>query len=106
MLYRVLDSLAELPVEEVRVVVGYRAEQVRATLSSEQPTVGTSAARLSFAEQRQQLGTGHAVQIALDASPAVSSEHLMVLPGDAPLLRPGTIHKLYQDSQMGAHIAE
>lgn len=66
------------------LVVGYGKEQVRAAIGDE-PVV--------YVEQEEQLGTGHAVQIALAAvDPAV--ENIVVLYGDMPLVTPETLAKL------------
>src|SRR5690242_1707798 len=59
---------------EVVVVVGHQAEQVKALVSG-----------VTSVEQKQQLGTGHAVLSARDALSGFSG-NLLVLPGDVPLV--------------------
>jgi len=68
----------------VWVVVGHQADAVRA--AAEPFAVRTVV-------QRPQLGTGHAVAQALKVLPR-GSARLLVLPGDAPLLRPETLQAL------------
>ncbi len=66
------------------VVVGHRREEVTAHLHEIDPTA-------RVAVQAQQLGTGHAVGVALDD--AVTGT-VVVLPGDAPLLNAQTLAEL------------
>ena len=68
----------------VWVVVGHQADAVRAA-------VEPFGARTVV--QRPQLGTGHAVAQALKALPR-SRGRVLILPGDAPLLRPETLQAL------------
>ncbi|HQZ16253.1 MAG TPA: bifunctional UDP-N-acetylglucosamine diphosphorylase/glucosamine-1-phosphate N-acetyltransferase GlmU [Vicinamibacteria bacterium] len=84
-LHYVLDLCEELGAETV-VVVGHQAAAVREACSSWP--------RLGFATQEPQLGTGHAVQVALGALPADGALPVLVLAGDVPLLRAGTLRAL------------
>src|SRR3989304_1685776 len=68
----------------VGVGVGHQADVVRAA-------VEPFGARTVV--QRPQLGTGHAVAQALKALPR-SRGRVLILPGDAPLLRPETLQAL------------
>jgi bifunctional UDP-N-acetylglucosamine pyrophosphorylase / glucosamine-1-phosphate N-acetyltransferase len=93
MVLHVLDTLAELPVERVVVVVGHAGEQVTKVVQEGQPHALT----LEFVEQRAQRGTGDAVAVGLTGFPdvsAVDEADLVVLPGDTPLLRPATLGAL------------
>lgn len=54
---RVLQTCLEISPQRRLVIVGYQAEQVKAALQS--------IPQLEFVEQRQQLGTGHAIQSTL-----------------------------------------
>ena len=93
MILHVLDALAELQVTRVVVVVGHRAEWVTKTLVEHAPA-GMS---IEFVEQVEQRGTGDAMSVALTG---LSDEEdgedgdVVVLPGDTPLLRPGTLARL------------
>lgn len=84
MIAYVLDTARALHPERVVVVVGHKGDQVRAALGD----------GVLFAEQKQRLGTGHAV---LQARAAVGDCHTVcVLYGDMPLLRGETVRALYQ----------
>lgn len=81
----VLDALRDAGFEKIVVVVGYEAQLVRETLAARQG--------LLFAEQTEQLGTGHAVQMC--------REHLeqhdgpvLVLAGDSPLVQAESLRQL------------
>ncbi|HVC25282.1 MAG TPA: NTP transferase domain-containing protein [Acidimicrobiales bacterium] len=90
----VLDALAELRVERVVVVVGYRSAEVTKTLQAEAP----GELRLEFVEQVRPLGTGDAAAVGLTGFPesyeGFEDGDLVVLPGDAPLVRPATLAAL------------
>ncbi|MGD1899409.1 MAG: bifunctional UDP-N-acetylglucosamine diphosphorylase/glucosamine-1-phosphate N-acetyltransferase GlmU [Phormidesmis sp.] len=66
-------------------IVGYAAEQVKATLST--------VPNLEFVEQAEQLGTGHAVQQVIPALEGFKG-NLLVLNGDVPLIKPETIEQM------------
>ena len=84
-LHYVLDRCEELGAESV-IVIGHQAEIVREACASRNG--------LTFATQEPQLGTGHAVQIALRALPDDSKLPVLVLAGDVPLLRTETLRAL------------
>jgi bifunctional UDP-N-acetylglucosamine pyrophosphorylase/glucosamine-1-phosphate N-acetyltransferase len=93
MIMHVLDSLEQLPLERIVVVVGHEAERVvkavQEHLEGKVP--------VEFVEQRVQRGTGDAVSVALAAGTfddLDNEDDLIVLPGDAPLIRPETLAKL------------
>jgi len=67
----------------VFAVIGHEAEQVRAALA------GTG---INFVLQSEQRGTGHALMVAESALAAY--DHVLVLSGDAPLIRKETIEQL------------
>ncbi len=71
------------PAENIFCVVGYEAERVR----SETAALGTQ-----FVEQSEQKGTGHALMQCRQGLAGV--EHVLVLSGDVPLIRPQTIARL------------
>ena len=94
MLLYVLDSLATSEVNRVVVVVGHGAERVTKKLQSEEPDL-----HLTFVEQQQRNGTGDAASVGLtglpdEDGPDADDEHVLVLPGDMPLLRPETVAAL------------
>lgn len=73
----VLDSLDPLFGENITVVIGHEADLVR----------GACAGRsCRFAHQEQQLGTGHALQVAWESLAASGIRKLLVINGDTPLV--------------------
>ncbi len=94
MVLRLLDTLAAADAGPVIVVVGHEADRVRDEVHAGAP----QPERLIFATQPQQLGTGDAVRVGLDAlgDPPTASD-VLVLPGDTPLLRPETLTRLVAD---------
>jgi bifunctional UDP-N-acetylglucosamine pyrophosphorylase/glucosamine-1-phosphate N-acetyltransferase len=85
MLSHVLSTSRSLGPRTLCVVVGHGGDQVRAALA---------APDIVWAEQAQQLGTGHAVQ---QAMPMLGDEGaVLVLYGDVPLIRAQTLHKLVE----------
>lgn len=90
-LYYILDTLRNCMasskgcVGSMAVVVGHRGEAVQEYLSSDWP----EAVPLW---QHEQLGTGHAVQIAKEWWSGL--DHLLVLPGDVPLLTGSSLSNL------------
>lgn len=94
LLEHVLRAVAPLNPEHTVVVIGHGAEAVRARFSG---------APVVFVEQREQLGTGHAL---LQAGPALAGFDgaVMVLNGDGPLLRTETLAALLEAHQTGTGI--
>jgi bifunctional UDP-N-acetylglucosamine pyrophosphorylase / glucosamine-1-phosphate N-acetyltransferase len=94
---RVLDTAQDLHPEREIVIVGYQADTVRNALSHRQ---------VEFVEQTEQLGTGHAAQQLLPALKDFDGD-LIILNGDAPLMRPSTLAlllKTHQDNGNSATI--
>jgi bifunctional UDP-N-acetylglucosamine pyrophosphorylase/glucosamine-1-phosphate N-acetyltransferase len=93
MILHVLDALAQLSVARVVVVVGHRADWVTKTLVEHAPP----GMEIEFVEQVGQHGTGDAMSVALTGLPDEDGSDegdVVVLPGDTPLLRPGTLAHL------------
>ena len=84
MLAHVLDTAHALGPARVHVVFGHRGDQVRAAFAG--------VADLGWVEQAEQLGTGHAVRLALAAVP--DEARVLVLYGDVPLLREADLRAL------------
>ncbi|KXK59140.1 bifunctional N-acetylglucosamine-1-phosphate uridyltransferase/glucosamine-1-phosphate acetyltransferase [Micromonospora rosaria] len=84
----VLTAAAPLAADRTVVVVGHGADQVRAHLTEVAPAA-------TAVLQERQLGTGHAVRIALDAVPETAGT-VVVINGDVPLLRPETVVALVE----------
>ena len=90
MLARVLATARLSGCDRLLVVVGHRAESVRAALPETD---------LTWVEQREQRGTGHAL---LQAAPHVGRPALLlVLSGDVPLVRAATLDRLARAAAAG-----
>jgi len=91
----VLDAAAQENVRATVVVVGHHATWVEKELSA-----GASPLRpLTFVEQLEQLGTGHAVSVALatiDDAIGDTDGDVVILPGDTPLLRASSVAALLE----------
>ena len=90
----VLETITAAGIGRTVVVVGHQAADVEAACSGPE---------LEFVRQEPQLGTGHAVQMAIPALAA--GGYCVVLAGDVPLLRPATLRRLIrkiQDKQAAA----
>lgn len=79
-----LDTLATLKLDRTVVVIGHRGEEV------EQALAGYP---VSFAWQREQLGTGHAVMMTRELMADFDGLTLVVV-GDAPFLSVSSVRKL------------
>src|SRR5437764_8274477 len=66
---------------EVFIVVGHQADEVKRLFSG-----------VTFIEQKEQLGTGHAVMCARQVLSDFDGD-LLILPGDVPLIRKETIQE-------------
>jgi len=86
---RVLDTAQDLQPQREIVIVGYQADRVRQALAHRQ---------VEFVEQREQLGTGHAAQQLLPILKDFDGD-LIILNGDAPLMRPSTLKLLLKIHQ-------
>jgi bifunctional UDP-N-acetylglucosamine pyrophosphorylase / glucosamine-1-phosphate N-acetyltransferase len=87
---RVLNSCSLLDLERQIVIIGYQGEQIKQALSHRN--------LVEFVEQTEQLGTGHAVQQVMPLLQRYEGD-LLVLNGDAPLLRPETLQQLVKTHQ-------
>ena len=72
MLGHVIDAARELSPAGIHVVHGHGGEQVRDAFAADGDPGSGPGQALQWAEQAQQLGTGHAVQQAMPAIPDVS----------------------------------
>lgn len=85
MVEHVLGQLEAAKIDKIVTVVGYGAESVKNTIGD----------RSSFALQKQQLGTGHAVMQTEKLLGDLEGETLVVS-GDTPLFRAETFNKLME----------
>ena len=72
-----------VPASHVYAVIGYEAERVRAAMQH---------TGVNFILQTEQRGTGHALMVAQEA--LAGYDHVIVLSGDAPMIRSETIAQL------------
>ena len=81
----IADTLAECGIEQVCAVLGAGADQVRAAVP-----------QFSWVEQKERLGTGHAVMQARDFLQSHRGGDCAVLYGDAPFVDAGTLTGAYR----------
>ncbi|WP_428389099.1 NTP transferase domain-containing protein [Mucisphaera sp.] len=86
MIQWVVEACQRAGVDRVIVVVGYEAERVKASLAGFE--------RVHFVEQTEQLGTGHATQMAAGLFDPSEPLDVFVLAGDGPLIRAETLERL------------
>jgi bifunctional UDP-N-acetylglucosamine pyrophosphorylase/glucosamine-1-phosphate N-acetyltransferase len=85
-LQHIIDNVAQLDPVATHVVIGHGAEQVRENIIGD---------HLTWVEQREQLGTGHAVMQAL---PNLSQDIVLVALGDTPLISAESLKNLLNSS--------
>ena len=91
MLGHVLNAARKLESQQIHIVVGYGAEQIKQEFSTDK--------ELQWALQEQQLGTGHAVMQAMPSIDTTKPEkRVLVLYGDVPLTNFSTLIKLVQQA--------
>lgn len=91
MLLRLLPTVFSLNPKQVIVVVGHGGDQVREAIAN-----SAYSERVSFVEQTEQLGTGHAVLVTKEAiaSDGGQPSSVLVLYGDNPLITAETLGNL------------
>lgn len=94
LLGHVLDSALELQPEQVHIVVGHGKDQVISAFAAH-----PNKHQVSWVEQQQQLGTGHAVSQAMPGIP--KQANVLMLTADVPLISSSTIAAL--ESAMAHH---
>ena len=95
MVNHVIDTMRAADLEEVNVIVGKGAEEVKA---------GTESRKVSYSLQDKQLGTGHAVMCTKDFLQGKKGV-VAVFTGDAPLIREETVRKLINFQEEGNYSA-
>lgn len=98
MVCAVIDACRDAGCGRVVLVVGHRQELVRETIAREYGA-DASAHGIEFAEQPEQLGTGHAVRCAeglFAKEKAAGGSDVFVLAGDGPLIRAKTLRALLE----------
>lgn len=82
----VIEAVGGLGADQVTVVTAPAADELRAGLP----------AGVTSCVQEEQLGTGHAAQVALDHFGSWKGDAVLVLPGDTPLLQTETLRRLVE----------
>jgi len=85
MVEHVIDAASDLGAESTILVVGHGADQVRNTVTRD----------VQYVEQKEQLGTGHAVQQAIPQLNA--DDTVLIAYGDVPLTKKDTLQRLMAD---------
>ncbi len=88
LLQHVLDTCKRLSPEQIAVVIGHGADQVRARIHD----------AVDWVVQAEQLGTGHAVAQAL---PHMTTDRVLVVYGDVPLIKAETLAQLVAAGEAG-----
>ena len=94
MIAHVVNNLREAGVERILVVVGQEGQEIQGLLGSE----------VEYVVQAEQLGTGHAV-LQAEAVLQGCSGPVLVIHGDTPLYRPGTLRDLIEAHQSSKALA-
>lgn len=84
----VLDALEKVQIERTIVVVGYRAEDVKLAVGKRRG--------VEFVEQKEQLGTGHAVKVCREKLEGHAGS-VLVLTGDSPMVQPASLARLFEE---------
>ena len=90
-----LDELSQLKFEKTVLVIGYQGEEIQKELSD---------LAVEFVWQREQLGTGHAVQMAREMLSDFDGTTLVAL-GDVPFLSAATLENLFEMHQQSKSAA-
>ena len=97
MLIHVINSAESAGAKKIHVVVGNDGEQVK-----EQVRRFFIRNEVSWILQRKQLGTAHAVQQAVPHFESkAEGDHILVLYGDVPLIKPDTLVQLLSNTKTG-----
>jgi len=102
MIFQILDRLAEVsPNSRVALVVGHQKERV-----IEHVTAQKYPLQISFVEQAEQKGTGHAVKCAMESDwgriAVERKETVLVLPGDLPLVTSALLKEMLEPLKRGS----
>ncbi|MDX8377600.1 MAG: bifunctional UDP-N-acetylglucosamine diphosphorylase/glucosamine-1-phosphate N-acetyltransferase GlmU [Mariprofundales bacterium] len=86
LLGHVLDVVSHLKPHSISVVVGHESEQIQKTLGNPRG--------LQWIEQKERLGTAHAVLQCKEACSTTVCDNVLLVCGDTPLLRGKTLNNL------------
>ena len=88
MIHYAIDTLESAEVDEILVVVGYRADDVKQELAMRK--------NVRFALQAEQLGTGHAVMMCREQL-AKHDGAVLIVAGDSPMMQPSSFKALFTE---------
>jgi bifunctional UDP-N-acetylglucosamine pyrophosphorylase / glucosamine-1-phosphate N-acetyltransferase len=89
LLHVIAAAKTVVPAEQIYCIIGHEADRVQSAVAS---------TGVQFVRQPEQRGTGHAMQMVkayFALSVAKLPQHLLVLSGDVPLIKPETIAAIY-----------
>ncbi len=92
MIHYVLDALERANVDEVLVVVGYQKEAVCEEIKTRK--------NVKFAEQKELLGTGHAVMSCREYLEGYDGS-VFIVAGDNPMLQSSSVDRLFEEFEKG-----
>lgn len=87
MLGHTITTAENLGADRIIVIYGHGGDQVREIIQNE---------RIEWVEQKERLGTGHAVQQAIPYFSGQNDEKILILYGDVPLVREETLKSLLE----------
>jgi len=90
-----LGAVSKIKPDRIILVTGYKRELVEQIVRDGAQSEGCSLSDLSFAFQAEQLGTGHAVQSAMEVLGSFTGT-VLILYGDMPLIRHQTLSALLE----------
>ncbi|MCB1178583.1 MAG: NTP transferase domain-containing protein [Leptospiraceae bacterium] len=96
LILHVIDNLRKAEIDDIVVVVGYKKEVVQSLLKDY--------SNIKFAEQKEQLGTGHAL-LSTESILSNYTGSILVCCGDVPLISPISFKSLYQNHKKHENIA-
>jgi len=101
MIQFVLELALEINSDLIIPVVGFKKQSVIEFIEEEFPN---SLRKITFANQDEQLGTGHAVMQAKDILSSFKGD-VLILSGDVPLLKPETVSEFLEFHYENSNIA-
>ncbi|MCR9141082.1 MAG: sugar phosphate nucleotidyltransferase [bacterium] len=103
LLSHVIDHLVEAGIRRIVFIVGYQQDVVRKLVADHIAASGLSdEIQVQFAEQTEQLGTGHAFLCAADSLSDYSGP-ILVASGDQPMIQSGSFRELLETHSNGGH---
>lgn len=89
----VIDAVSVCHIQDIFVVYGQGGEQVKTAIALED---------LAWVYQQEQLGTGHAVQCAMQACTKVDIDQVLIVYGDTPLISAQTLTQFIKQTPVNA----